>query len=118
MLIRWERGNVREALRLIRLMLGRWNLAERWWACLDVLLDVASWPAFMGLVCLAHLKDNPRFFATMALVTLLLALNCLRTKKSLDLLYYIAYAFFQMVALSWLFPYSLLTVRNGRWLTR
>ena len=119
MLIRWERGNIREALRLIGLMSGRWNIAERWWACIEVILDLAYWPAaFTALASLARLENIPGLFATTGLVTLLLSLNCLRTKKSLDLLYYVAYSFFNMFALGWLFPFSLLTVRDGRWLTR
>jgi hyaluronan synthase len=42
----------------------------------------------------------------------------LRTERSWAFLYGVLYAYFWFVALFWIFPYSVLTVRARSWITR
>jgi hyaluronan synthase len=56
--------------------------------------------------------------ATLGVVAFVQSLYCLRSEKGTDFLYNVGYAFLAAVGLQWIFPYSCLTIRNGRWLTR
>ncbi len=124
MYLRWERGNLREALTMIPVLPTRWRREDRWWPTLDIVLELGQFP----LICLglalstAHFlavpQDILRLAATLALVALVQSLYTLRSERSTDFLYGIGYAFFAFLCLQWVIPYSLVTVRNGRWMTR
>ncbi len=124
MYLRWERGNLREALTMVPVLPTRWRREDRWWPTLDIVLELGQFP----LICLglalttAHFLAVPldilRLAATLALVALVQSLWTLRSERSTDFLYGIGYAFFAFLCLQWVIPYSLVTVRNGRWLTR
>jgi hyaluronan synthase len=51
-------------------------------------------------------------------MALLYTLYYLRSERSLDFVYGIAYSYFAFFALTWIFPYAMLTVRARGWLTR
>ena len=124
MYLRWERGNLREALTMLPVLPTRWRREDRWWPTLDIVLELGQFP----LICLglalttAHFLAVPRdllsLAATLALVALVQSLWTLRSERSTDFLYGIGYAFFAFLCLQWVIPYSLVTVRNGRWMTR
>jgi len=56
--------------------------------------------------------------SSLGLFALLQSLYCLRFDKGTDFLYNVGYAFLAFVGLQWVFPYSCLTLRDGRWMTR
>ncbi|MDC0671848.1 glycosyltransferase family 2 protein [Nannocystis radixulma] len=124
MYLRWERGNLREGLTLLPLLATRWRREDRWWPTIDILLELGQVP----LACLAvaltvtHLLAAPldilRLIATISVFALVQSLYTLRSERSTDFLYGVGYAFFAFLCLQWIYPWSLVTVRNGRWLTR
>lgn len=124
MFLRWERGNLREALTLLPLLPTRWRPSQRLWPTLDVLLELGQFPLACVAVALivSHLWAAPsdllRLAATLAILALLESLYTLRSERSSDFLYGVGYAIFAFLCLQWIYPYSLVTVRNGRWLTR
>lgn len=124
MLVRWERGNIREDLVMLPLLATRWRPRDRWWPALEIVLELVQYPiAWIGLamVC-ARLVAQPSAIATVVGVVVLSAivqtLYTLRSERVSDFFYGVGYALFAFVGLQWVFPYSLLTVRDGRWLTR
>jgi hyaluronan synthase len=94
------------------------------WPTIDILLELGQVP----LACLAvaltvtHLLAAPldilRLVATISVFALVQSLYTLRSERSTDFLYGVGYAFFAFLCLQWIYPWSLVTVRNGRWLTR
>ncbi|MEZ4449657.1 MAG: glycosyltransferase family 2 protein [Nannocystaceae bacterium] len=124
MFLRWERGNLREALALLPVLPTRWRPEQRLWPTLEVFLELGQYPlACVAVVLtLSHLLAVPldvlRLVATLALFALLQSLYTLRSERSTDFLYGVGYALFAFLCLQWIFPYSLVTLRNGRWLTR
>jgi hyaluronan synthase len=124
MLVRWERGNVRESLVLLPLLFTRWRTRDRLWPTIDVLLDLLQFPfgCVLSFVILEHLASHPRelvgMVATVGVAAFVQSLYCLRSEPGTDFLYNVGYAFLAMVGLQWVFPYSCITLRNGAWLTR
>lgn len=124
MYLRWERGNIREGLTLLPVLATRWRREDRVWPTIDVLLELGQFPlaCVAVLLMLAHLLAAPvdilRLVATVSVVALLQSLYTLRSERSTDFLYGVGYALFAFLCLQWIYPYSLVTVRNGRWLTR
>ena len=124
MFLRWERGNIREALRLLPVLGTRWRREDRWWPTLDVLLELGQFPlaCVAAVLTVAHLLAAPvdilPLIATISLFALAQSLYTLRSERSTDFLYGIGYALFSFLCLQWIYPYSLVTMRNGRWMTR
>lgn len=124
MFLRWERGNIREALTLLPVLATRWRREDRLWPTFEVLLEILQVPlACLGFaLTLLHLVAAPvdilRLVATISAFALVQSLYTLRSERSTDFLYGVGYALFAFLCLQWVYPYSLVTVRNGRWLTR
>lgn len=124
MYLRWERGNLREGLTLLPVLPTRWRREDRWWPTIDILLELGQVPlACVAVVLLVtHLLAAPldilRVVATISVFALVQSLYTLRSERSTDFLYGVGYAFFAFLCLQWIYPWSLVTVRNGRWLTR
>ena len=59
-----------------------------------------------------------RVFASIGTAATLYALYYLRSERSWDFVYGIAYAYFSFFSLFWVFPYALLTLRARSWMTR
>jgi hyaluronan synthase len=124
MLVRWERGNIREDIVMLPLLFKRWRSRDQWWPTLEIVIELLQYPiAWIGLsLVAARLVESPGSIATVAGLVVFSAvvqtLYCLRSDRLADFFYGVAYALFAFVGLQWVFPYSLLTVRDGRWLTR
>jgi len=124
MYLRWNRSYVREELRL--LVSVCWRLPPR--ALLITLADklitnlrfpVASLATFL-LVEMSI--EDPwtiiRFLAAIGLSSLFYMLYYLKSERSWEFIFGILYAYFSALALFWIFPYALLTLRNRSWMTR
>lgn len=124
MLVRWERGNIREDLVLLPLLATRWRPRDRFWPALEVVIELLQYPIgwlAMGLLAL-HAAASPVVLGA-ALGTILLGalaqnLYCLRSPTLREFFFGTAYSVLAAIGLWWVFPYSLATVRDGRWLTR
>jgi hyaluronan synthase len=123
MYLRWDRSFLREELRFARIV---WKRPWRWRviAMADTLVTNLRYPvvyASMGLLVLGIAEDPEtllRILFTIGLMALLYTLYYLRSQRSLDFVYGIAYSYFAFFALSWIFPYAVLTIRARGWLTR
>jgi hyaluronan synthase len=124
MLLRWERGNVRESLVMLPTLLRSWRKEDRLWPTLEILVDTIQYPLIVVMFALAvrHFVAAPldlvRAVAVVAIVGLAQSLYSLRTERSTDFVYNVGYAIFAFLGLQWILPYSFLTMHDGRWLTR
>ncbi|APR78367.1 Glycosyltransferase [Minicystis rosea] len=124
MLIRWERGNVRENLVMFPVFFTPWRSRDRLWPMLDVTLDLLQFPIglAMSAAAIIHFTAHPvailGSLSMMGLVAFVQSLYCLRSEGGTDFLYNVGYVFFAAFGLAWVFPYSCVTLRNGAWLTR
>jgi hyaluronan synthase len=124
MLVRWERGNIREDLVMLPLLLTKWRKRDQLWPTLEILVELVQYPvAWVGLALVAaSVIASPSALAGVAAAVLLSAvvqsLWILRSRDGWDFVYGVGYALIAFVGLQWVFPYSLLTVRDGRWMTR
>lgn len=124
MLLRWERGDIRENLILLPLLFTRWRERDRLFPSFEVVFGLLQFP--IGFLLLAstvgHFIEYPahllHLFAFVSLAALLQSLLCLRAERSTDFLYNVAYSLFAFIGLQWVYPYSFVTLRDGRWLTR
>ncbi|MEZ5728430.1 MAG: glycosyltransferase [Burkholderiaceae bacterium] len=124
MLLRWDRSFVREESRLARIVWKRpaWpmiaTVVER--TIVNVLrLPVALYMS--GLFVTAAVADPTvvlRVALAIATSAFFYSLYYLRTERSWQFLYGIAYAFVAFFSLFWIYPYALMTARKGGWLTR
>jgi len=126
-LLRWERGNVRENLRMYLFIFKnfRWNDLRRWFLLVTLLVYtetmllplVMVWAAFyyiimtQGGVLLGILSMTLLWSTLPALVNLQH-----HSTKVLCRCY--LYGIFYALTLFWLLPYAVLTVNDSRWLTR
>lgn len=123
MLLRWDRSYVREEIRFARIVWKR-PLGTRLIALFDRCVTNLRYPIYyatLGLLPLLALQDRAmiaRMVVAMGLMSLLNMLYFLRSERSLDFVYGVLYAYFAAVALFWIFPYAVLTVRARAWLTR
>lgn len=124
MLLRWERGDIRENLILLPVLFTRWRERDRLFPSFEVVFELLQFP--IGFLLLAsmvgHFIEYPahllHLFAFVSLAALLQSLLCLRSERSTDFLYSVAYSLFAFIGLQWVYPYSFVTLRDGRWLTR
>lgn len=123
MYLRWDRSYIREELRLARIVWKRplrarcMTLFEQTFTNLRFPI---AWTAMVLLVVLSF--DDPttivRVLASIGTAATLYALYYLRSERSWDFVYGIAYAYFSFFSLFWVFPYALLTLRARSWMTR
>lgn len=124
MLVRWERGNIREDIVMLPLLAKRWRSRDQWWPTLEIVIELVQYPiAWAGLTLVfTRLVHDPAQIVTVLSLVLLSAvvqtLYTLRSARTSDFFFGIGYALFAIVGLQWVFPYSLATVRDGRWMTR
>jgi len=59
-----------------------------------------------------------RFILSIGVVALFYTLYFFHSERSREFLFGIAYVYFYIVSLVWIFPYALVTVRHRGWLTR
>jgi hyaluronan synthase len=124
MLVRWERGNIREGIVMLPVLFTRWRPRDQWWPTLEIVIELVQYPmAWAGLALVGmRLARDPASLGTVLAAVFLSAvvqtLYTLRSHRASDFFYGVGYALFAFVGLQWVFPYSLVTVRDGRWLTR
>jgi hyaluronan synthase len=123
MFLRWDRSYVREELRFMKIVWKRPPLYASV-ALWDRLVTNLRFPvSYLSLALLGVLVyDNPlmlpRFLMAVGVVSFFYALYFLRSERSPHFLYGIAYSYFSLFLLSWIFPYAFFTVRARSWLTR
>jgi hyaluronan synthase len=124
MFLRWDRSYIVEGFSFARFMFSRYRERNR---VLPIVSFVVANLRFV--VAAAAIMELPRIFDTSldsvgrALVALALgavfsAAYYLRIERSFRWLYGVAYAAFAVLALQWILPWALITVRDERWGTR
>ena len=123
MLLRWDRSYIREELRMARVIWRRPFMA-RVFTAIDTTLTNLRYPvAYAALAMTVALAYHDpwtlvRVAEAIGIGSLFYALYFLRSERSWEFVYGVFYAYFAALALLWIFPYALLTVRNRAWLTR
>lgn len=124
MYLRWERSYVREEWKFLTKVLWQRPWRTRWISFVDTLFTNMRFPMIyisMGLLVMLVLEDPQRLLRLMVaigIVSTFYMLYYLRSEKSMDFVYGIAYAYFSFFTLFWIFPYAMVTVRARSWLTR
>jgi hyaluronan synthase len=123
MLIRWDRSFIREEIAFARIVWKRpW--AARAAAILDSFTTNLRYPVGIAssILLVGLAISDPvvlvRVMVAIGVMSLINMLYFLRSEASWAFLYGVLYAYFSFVALTWIFPYSAVTVRNRGWLTR
>lgn len=125
MYLRWSRSNVRESIlyfgfahRLVAR--GALHLAP----ILDAAANLVQIPLRLYLMMFGYalVALHPslilRSLGMAIAVSMLHGIIYLRSEKSLDVVYTLAYAIFSFFTLQWIYPWATVTVRQGRWMTR
>jgi hyaluronan synthase len=123
MYLRWDRSYIREEFRFARVV---WRRPPLWraLAIYETTVTNLRFPiAYMSIgLWLVHATQDPssivRMLLAIMVVSTLYALYYLRSERSWDFAYGILYGYFSFFALTWIFPYALLTIRARGWLTR
>jgi len=123
MFLRWDRSFMREELRFAKIV---WHRPWRWRliALFDTMITNLRYPviyAALGLLVVGVVEDPEvllRVLMVIGLMSLLYTLYYLRSERSMDFVYGIAYSYFAFFALTWIFPYAAMTLRTRGWLTR
>ncbi len=124
MYLRWTRSNLRESTLYLGHLPTLIRAPRRWPAIVDALASYVQIPLRLYLVVVgwALLLWQPmligRVVTAALLFSLIHALIFLRSERSWDAVYTLAYALFALFALQWIYPAALLTIRQSRWLTR
>lgn len=123
MLLRWDRSYVREELRLLCLIWARRGLPVAITALDRIVTNGAFLMSYASLVLIAATLAHRPWVLIRVLIAIGITASLsmgyyLRLERSWSFLYGILYAYFSFFALSWIFPYAVLTVRSRSWLTR
>jgi hyaluronan synthase len=124
MYLRWERSYVREELRFLTRVLWRRPWRTRWISFVDALFTNLRFPMIyvsLGLLVTLAMSDPYtvlRIVVAIGLMSTFYMLYYLRSERSLDFIYGVAYAYFAFFTLFWIFPYAVFTARARSWLTR
>lgn len=124
MYLRWARSNVRESLLFVRFAPRLVLVRGRQLAVMDALVHLTLIPLRLYLVLLGYgLMVMAPGLILRSLLAVLLAATVqmaiyLRSERSFDAVYAMAYAGFALLTLQWIYPVAALTVRRARWLTR
>ena len=123
MLLRWDRSYVREEIRFTRIVWKRpWP--TRLMALFDRAVTNLRYPASyssLGLLPFLVMKDptlTVPMMTTMGAMSLFSVLYYLRSERSMNFLYGVLYTYYSAIALFWIFPYAVATVRSRKWMTR
>lgn len=123
MYLRWDRSYIREELRLMRIVWKR-PFYSRCMTLFEQTFTNLRFPIawmVMSLLVVRAIEDPytiVRVLASIGMAATLYALYYLRSERSWDFVYGIAYAYFSFFSLFWVFPYALLTLRTRSWMTR
>ncbi|MCX6560721.1 MAG: glycosyltransferase [Candidatus Aminicenantes bacterium] len=124
MYLRWTRSYVRESIFQARFVFTRYREKNRILPIIDFIFLNFLHPFHLfslGLV-LYSFAVNPLFMlrhtAFLVILSFILSLFYLRTNKSVAFLYGIPYGLITAFLLWWIVPFSVLTMKNQKWLTR
>jgi hyaluronan synthase len=124
MFLRWDRSYIVEGFSFARFMFSKYRTSNR------VLPIVTFFVSNLRFVLVAvAIMELPRLFDTnvttlgrslvaLALGAIFSAAYYLRFERSFRWVYGVLYALFSLVALQWILPWALVTVRDERWGTR
>jgi hyaluronan synthase len=124
MYLRWERSYVREEWKFVTRVLWRRPWRTRWISMADAFFTNMRFPMiYVSLLLLVTLAlTDPltvlRVMVAIGVMATFYMLYYLRSEKSMDFIYGVAYAYFAFFTLFWIFPYAVVTVRARSWLTR
>jgi hyaluronan synthase len=125
MLLRWARSNVRETLAMGKFIFKKFRTGSMIGARINFIMSCISliFPkALVGMFIAFLFFDSQTYlsqlmFGTVIAATAPAVFYAIRLKDS-DLLWAYAYSLFWMASLWWITPWSILTAKNGKWLTR
>lgn len=124
MFLRWDRSNFRESLIQLSFMFSRYRPKHRLMPILDFFFRESQFPMtciFLPLL-LISLVSYPlallKFVTGVGIVSFFMTFYYIRQERDMDFVYGVIYSYYAFLFLRWIKPYALLTVRNGRWLTR
>jgi len=125
MLLRWARSNVRETLAMGKFIFKKFRTGSTFGARVNFIMSCISliFPkALVGMFISCLFFDSQTYlsqlmFGTVIASTAPAVFYAMRRKDS-DLLWAYAYGLFWMASLWWITPWSILTAKNGNWLTR
>jgi len=123
MYLRWNRSYVREELRFARIVWKR-PAGLGFMALIDTSITNLRYPVAYASIAfwLSQALHDPatlvRMLVAIGMVSTFYMLYYLKSERSWDFLYGILYGYFSFFALSWIFPYAVVTVRARGWLTR
>ncbi len=123
MLLRWDRSYVREEFHFARVLAKR-PLKARILAFCDRLVTNLRYPiSYLCMIMVAAMMfadpwTMARMLVAIGVISLLNMVYFIRSEHSLEFLWGVVYAYFAVFALSWIFPYAVMTVRRPGWLTR
>jgi hyaluronan synthase len=125
MLMRWARSNVRETLAMGKFMFKKFRTGSMLGARINFIMSCISliFPkALVGMLIAFLFFDSQTYlsqlmFGTIIASTAPAVFYAIRQRDS-DLLWAYAYGLFWMASLWWITPWSILTAKNGSWLTR
>lgn len=123
MFLRWDRSYIREELRLWKIM---WQLPfpAKMLTILETTVTNLRYPvaySSLGLMLYLSLQEPwtiIRVLMSIGLMSALYSLYFLYSERSREFFFGVLYAYFHMLALVWIFPFALVTVRNRSWMTR
>ncbi len=123
MFLRWDRSYIREEIRFQAILWKRPPVA-RCIALCERLITNLRYPvnyAVLFLLVYLGLRDPlvwVRLLVAIGLMSTFNTLYFLRSERSTDFVYGVAYAYFSFFTMFWIFPYAFFTVRARSWLTR
>ncbi len=124
MLLRWDRSNFRESLIQLSFMFSGYRPKHRLMPILDFFFRESQFPMtciFLPLL-LISLVSYPlallKFVTGVGVVSFFMTFYYIRQERDMDFVYGVIYSYYAFLFLRWIKPYALLTLRNGRWLTR
>jgi hyaluronan synthase len=123
MFLRWDRSYIREEFRFARIVWSR-PLWSRALSLYESTITNLRYPVGYASIALwiMNAPSDPgsivRMLLAIMVVSLVYVLYYLRSERSWDFVFGILYAYFSFFALTWIFPYAVLTLRTRGWLTR
>lgn len=125
MLLRWGRSNVRETLYMGTFVFKNFRDTDRMATRINFATSMINTvvPRFIITLVVLLAFMRPDLMAAQLMTGALLATLVQGSfyyfrRRSTDAIWAFIYSLFAAVALSWIVPYSILTAKNGKWLTR
>ncbi len=124
MFLRWNRSNFRESYIQLTFMFSRYRREHRLLPILDFFVRELEFPLsliFVPLLVVAVCMKPiilAKVIVAMAVVSCVLCLYYVSVERDLDFVYGVLFSFYAFFLLKWIRPYALLTLKDGRWLTR